>query len=33
MPCLFRRNGDTLQMCVPEGDQGPVAFGAWRDSG
>jgi hypothetical protein len=33
MPCLFRRNGDTLQLCVPEGDQRPVTFGAWKDSG
>jgi uncharacterized protein (TIGR03067 family) len=32
MPCLFRRSGDTLQLCIPEGDQRPVAFGAWKDS-
>jgi uncharacterized protein (TIGR03067 family) len=32
MPCLVRRNGDTLRLCIPEGDQRPAAFGAWMGS-
>jgi hypothetical protein len=32
MPWLVRRQGDTLQLCVPEGDQRPAMFGAWMGS-
>jgi hypothetical protein len=32
MPCLFRRRGDALHLCVPEGDQRPALFGAWMGS-